>query len=1052
MPIVRNPSTGELVYTDDPTGYIQQGYQDPTRQELEAFARRDEFGSFEQQAQAQVERVVRGATLGAVEGFGDPEDIRAREEVSRDESPVTSFLADVAPDVGVAALTGGLGGLATGAGRAAARGALAEGAGALRAGLSAARAGGATALAAESLGTGLVGAGQAAYAEGSYLGEDLGRDAENVLLWGGLNFGLGAFGLRAARRAKPARGGVLVSEAGQELDDVARAAEVEAAAKGTPADELATETMPDLTEQEVKALNNGKGSLGALRRPGPQQKEALDSALKKVTRDDPGTLYRGMRLKEDELQSIIDDGYGVDTYTMSSPSREAAEVFAGGVDRKVPVLMQLEGTPRAAMAHGYPGDEFPNEAAAILFPGQRYKVVGVEDVALKPEKDWMQPQPGKLLRLEAEAPPAPAPTAAQKRIAEKELVEEGGISRAVINASRADAEDIVSRAIGEAPERETSGLGRQRRLYQNRTAIMDAAEREFRGDLNGAMGDLQKVVSGEKQSVIAGKVSDSPGAQRAVADGIAEQAAKFAGELRGEARAYAAASGKTGVQFPIPGAKSLAGALMDHAKAIGEAKTGKALFSALDDFKRASQEIKLSLEAGAINSTNPIHHQQLIPRIDAFERKIRDALEDSGTWGQAGEMQRAYNGVISDKLMPSLRIFEEAVMERTHRGYDGIWKMEGWENKIKGLLANTDPGRRRHAAAVFDAMDELASVRRRFGDAKTAERLSDAAAKMRRTIGLADEVAAAADTVDAMGTVAGAVPLFGGMLREAVTGRLASAVERLVGASDAAASRGVDDWIRSSRVRGGGLRARLPKLEELSPEAKQLRDVAVRRGVSQGMALFMGEDESPGAAFERQRDALISDEKFFESLNAEFGDVAEESPELYMALSGRAALARAFLIERMPPNVAVSMARPLGHPPSREAIEDWAQYVNAVRFPTRVARNLAAISVQQVETLRTVHPRFYELLQQRMIEGIARAQQTGEQLDDTFLMRAALLFPDLDGMASPVFSREFGKVVRDYNAQQRQQQGARSSDKPGKPTLSPMLSTLEHGATFGTGF
>jgi hypothetical protein len=314
-------------------------------------------------------------------------------------------------------------------------------------------------------------------------------------------------------------------------------------------------------------------------------------------------------------------------------------------------------------------------------------------------------------------------------------------------------------------------------------------------------------------------------------------------------------------------------------------------------------------------------------------------------------------------------------------------------------------------------------------------------------------VAEASKTVEDLGTVAGAVPLFGGMIREAVTGRLAGAVDRLTGASDAAATRGVDDWIRSSRARAGGTRAKLPKLSELSPEAKQLRDAAVRRGVSQGMALFMGEDESPSAAFERQRDALINDEAFFESLSAEYGDVQQESPELFMALSGRAALARGFLLERMPPNVAVSMARPLGHPPSREAIEDWAQYVNAVRYPTRIASNLAAISVQQVETLRTVHPRFYELLQQRMIEGLSRAQQTGEPLDDTFLMRIGLLFPDLDGAASPVFSREFGKVVRDYNQQQRQQQGQKAgAGKPGKPTPSPMLSTLQNGATFGTGF
>lgn len=1251
MPILRNPQTGEIVIAADPAGALQQGFQLATDEEADEYARQLDYGTVGQQALAQGERVVRGATLGAVDGFsGSDADVRAREEVSREQSPVTSFLADVAPDVGVAALTGGLGGLATGAGRAAARGALAEGAGALRAGLSAARAGGATALAAESLGTGLVGAGQVAHAEGSYLGEDLGRDAENILLFGGLNFGLGAFGLGKARQAAGKRaGGEAAETAAGELDDVARAAELEASEK------LPTETpgaMPaaaggvdDLSQQFNEATGLAPAAAPtrwrAILDKHRAQTGMVDLGASVTTPVKITTAADQMGLSVQELQGFIGeyapdlwgkrntvvpadviahpefdafiDRKAIERYTENSAftvnqklrsvgwdkpwvwggeaskqekryfeglkgiAKRAADVMRRAPEQEAPIFRghtasaadlerwtksgvvddpafmsfsTNESTARRFIGNeNYPGQNAENgrvkvlirsprggfnyggpEAEVMFPPGSKLRVKGitqegdvsiidVEPIAKRAplragERGMAQLTPEDREALAAVSGADKGPNfspldvitspmgnvaaagagaavggqlgdqegaiaggatgllaslllgrragagvrgaakleAAAARQAELEAADDG-LTRAVRNASKADAEDIVSSAIGEGAEREASGFGRQRRLYQNRVAVMDAAEREFRGDLNGAMSDLQRVVKGEKQAVVAGKVSANQGAQRAVATGIAEQAAKFAGELRGEARAYAKASGKAGTQFAIPGAKSLAAALMDHAKAVSKATDGKAMFAALDDFKRAAQDIKVSLEAGALNSTNPIHHQQLIPRIDTFERQIRNALEDAGTWGQAGEMQRAYNGVISDKLMPSLRIFEESVMERTHRGYDGIWKMEGWENKIKGLLANTDPGRRRHAAAVFDAMDELASVRRRFGDAETAERLSTAAAKMRRTIGLADEVAEAANTVDDVGAIAGAVPLFGGMIREAVTGRLSSAVERLMSASDAAATRGVDDWIRSSRVRGGGLRSKLPTLGELSPEAKQLRDVAARRGVSQGMALFMGEDETASAAFERQRDALISDDGFFESLNDEYGDLQQESPELFMALSGRAALARGFLLQRMPANVAVSMARPLGHPPSREAIEDWAQYVNAVRFPTRIARNLAAISVQQVETLRTVHPRFYELLQQRMIEGISRAQQTGEQLDDTFLMRIGLLFPDLDGAASPVFSREFGKVIRDYNQQQRQQQGARGgAGKPGKPTPSPMLSTLENGATFGSGF
>jgi hypothetical protein len=114
MPILINPVRGDIIQTDDPTEYLKLGYRDPTDAELEHATGVEKYGSFEQQAQAQGERVLRGLTFGAVEGFGAPEDIQGRADVSREESPITSFAADVLPDVGVAALSGGLGGGARG--------------------------------------------------------------------------------------------------------------------------------------------------------------------------------------------------------------------------------------------------------------------------------------------------------------------------------------------------------------------------------------------------------------------------------------------------------------------------------------------------------------------------------------------------------------------------------------------------------------------------------------------------------------------------------------------------------------------------------------------------------------------------------------------------------------------------------------------------------------------------------------------------------------------------------------------------------------------------
>lgn len=1054
MPLILNPARGELLFTEDPSAYYQMGYRDPTDSELDAWEAREKYGSFEQQAQAQGERVLRGATFGAVEGFGAPEDIRGRAEVSQELSPVTSFAASVLPDVGVAALTGGLGGLATGAGRAAGRAAIAEGAGIVRAGLAAARAGGATALAAESLGSGAVAAGQTAYAEGREFEDDPGRWAEDVLLWGGLNFGLGAPGLRTRGAARAAA--ELPAEAAErELDDIAAAAEMRAAADvATDAAEAAPARAPT------------RAPLDDVELPG------ADGMLERAAPDDP--RLAAIQPELDRLRAEGIAGKSLDDLRARQPTKDdtAAKLAAFETD---PTFLATGKLPTEIdnTRGGLPAlSLFPGEPPALGNGIHRFlaaRKAGLEEIVANVKKydaegntiwDYVGP-----VRIKE----APIPAGAVRQ-GEREAVE-AGVERALRNASKSDADDIVEQATRAAePVKEADSFGRQRRLYINRGPILEVAAREMQQDLTQVVQDVEKVSRLDKVASIAAHVSDNLSAQQSAARVISEDAAKFAGELRAEAKAYGASSGKKGLQYAIPGQKSWTAALMDHAKQVEKASTGPALFEAVDGFKRAAQDFKLSLESGAINSVNPIHHQKLIPRIDSFAQKIRTTLEDAGTWGRAGDMQRAYNAVIHDQLLPSMRVFEDAVLKKTHKGYDGLWNTEGWETKIAALLKGENAGNRRHVSAVLDAMDQLASVRRTYGDAATATRIEDKTAKIRRTMGLADEVSDATERMTALGELVGGVPYGGaiagglaggfpgaaigaalpGAVRGFVLGDLVSAYQRLSGATDVALQRGVDDWIRSSRLKGAGLR--MPKMLQLSDEAKQLRDVAARRGISQSMALFQGDDGSPHAAFERMRDALLDEEKFFELLGHDYDALAREDPDVFMMLSGRAGIARQFLIARMPPNVAVSMANPNGYPPSREAVEDWAQYVNAVRYPTRVLRNIGAISQPEIETLRTVYPRLFERTQQRVIEAIGKAQTTGEPLEDSFLVRAGLLFPDVDGMGSPVFSREYGEAVRAFTMQQQQQQMKRGGGELRPPKAAPLNATIQGGATFGQGF
>ena len=82
-----------------------------------------QYGSTGQQALGQAERFARTATLGLVQGAGSPEDIAGRQALTRQESPVTSFLTQAAgtavPAIAGGALVEGAAG-ALGVGRAAA--------------------------------------------------------------------------------------------------------------------------------------------------------------------------------------------------------------------------------------------------------------------------------------------------------------------------------------------------------------------------------------------------------------------------------------------------------------------------------------------------------------------------------------------------------------------------------------------------------------------------------------------------------------------------------------------------------------------------------------------------------------------------------------------------------------------------------------------------------------------------------------------------------------------------------------------------------------------
>jgi hypothetical protein len=327
-------------------------------------------------------------------------------------------------------------------------------------------------------------------------------------------------------------------------------------------------------------------------------------------------------------------------------------------------------------------------------------------------------------------------------------------------------------------------------------------------------------------------------------------------------------------------------------------------------------------------------------------------------------------------------------------------------------------------------------------------------------MGLTEEVAAASEKMGQLGTLLGGVALFGKMAREWVTGDMQSAFRRLTMSTDRLVEGGVGDWIATSqrRAEGGSLLGRLAKaplrIVTGHPDDSLVYQVAKRNGVSLQLASFMGDDPTPQAAFEAKRAALQSDETFFGAMSGEYQSLQSLAPETFIVLAGKAAQQRAFLLEKMPTNGAPSLGRPNGNPPSREAIEDWAVYWNAVKRPDQVIANIRSASAPQIETIERLFPRLYEKTLAKVIERVGAAEQSGMPLDDNLLMRMGILFP-LDGIMSPSFSHRAAILAQDYLAQQAQPQSPPLpapgvSRSMGAAGASGAAGVAQTGATFGT--
>lgn len=1063
-----------------------RGLRQATPEDVANRERTLEYSSVGQQALAQAERVVRGATLGQVEGVGSDEDIRARAEVSEEVSPVLSLAADFAPDVGLGILTGGGSALLTTAGRTAAKG---LGRAALSA---AAKAAPRAALAGEAAAGGLVTASQQAFSEGrQFFHENPVEDATNTLLWSGIGGVLA--GAPQAFRALKATG--KASKAAAEVVDEAELAAARAAGEANavpmPASAGPSTTGVPLTSDEgtQSAYEASHGlearpivnkpdvalddvrlpdAEGYLEKVGPEEaarfaddiRSVSDTAIVGKSLED----LKALPIEGDESRAKIDAFKGDKSFRESGmlPSnndRGRGGLPAFGVDADGSVYLN-NGRHRLTAAKEN-GQEF------IVANVKRYDAEGntVWDYVGPVRVNQPSPQTDGALAMAMPEPKVAKPRAV--------LAAEKGVDKAERNAVRSQADDIVRKAVkGEEPLGRVDGFLRDSRLAQYQPEIIDVATKEMRNDLN----ELNRLSQGirdraVKQEDVAKNIADNLPAQQAKARDIALAGQRLAGEMRIEAQQLGQQLGKKGPAYFSGTARDLVSSIIERTEAISHMSNGAEIFNALDDLKRVVDNHKVALESGARKSTkDPIRYQELVPKVEAFAHQIRASLEDVPTFGRAGEMQKAYNATYHQKWFPAKQVFEESVFKRTGRDYKAFDTLDAWESKVTGLLENAGTGERRHVTDMLGALRDMAEQRAKFGTASKGEtdRIASLVDKIERTFKLADDTNAAKGRLETLmpvaqaagsavgagvGGLAGAI-LGGSVAKgaaELATGKYRRAFMAMRGATEETVERSVDDWIQVSKGRAaasGTKRSRFPKVE-LTPENRHLLKTAKRMGVTFGFAEFLGDNNDPQSAFSTKRDALLDDEGFVNRFADEFGDLAQEEPQVYAVAAGKAGEIRKFLLDRLPSSVAVSMARPNGYPPTNEAIEDWSVYWNAATNPRSVVQSMSRgdIRPQEVETLRTLYRPLYEKLQATLIDRISNATNMGDDLDDQFVMRMSLLF-DLDGAGTPAFSQRAANVARQVAPSQPPQQGKPFAPKAGA-RVSPSNVAIT-GPTYGT--
>lgn len=155
---------------------------------------------------------------------------------------------------------------------------------------------------------------------------------------------------------------------------------------------------------------------------------------------------------------------------------------------------------------------------------------------------------------------------------------------------------------------------------------------------------------------------------------------------------------------------------------------------------------------------------------------------------------------------------------------------------------------------------------------------------------------------------------------------------------------------------------------------------------SVGMSRFLGDYDSPRAAFEARRDMLTKlttdPQSLIQEMSGQLEGLHQTAPDLHRGIIEKTTQVVGFLKSKVPETVGASLSNPAGIPPSKAAIRQFGLYYSAATDPSSVIEDVKnnRVDASQMQTLREVwNAEVYTPLKQQTLEAMTTSKPSVTQ-------------------------------------------------------------------------